>query len=75
MLENSQVQIAEQLIKQIENENPQSLMWLISSINRLLLTDKNFSLLEFQRIISLICPESRKSFEATMKTKELKTIN
>jgi len=74
MLENSQVQIAEQLIKQIETESPQSLMWLISSINRLLLTDKDFSLLEFQRIVSCICPESRESFDSIMEMKELKTI-
>ncbi len=74
MLENSTVHIAGQIIKQIENESPQSLMWLISSINRLLLTDKDFSLLEFQRIISCICPELRESFESIMEIKELKTI-
>jgi len=74
MLENSQVHIAEQLIKQIENENQQSLMWLISSINRLLLTDKDFSLLEFQRIVSCICPKTRESFESIMEMKELKIV-
>jgi hypothetical protein len=75
MLQNSTIFIAEKLIQQIDEESPQSSMWLISSINRFLKENPNMTLLEFKRRISVLIPETNNSFNEIMEEKGLKTIN
>lgn len=67
--------IATELIKQIEDESPQSFMWLLSAMNRFLLLNPSMSLLDFKRIIDETVPDSSDSFKSIMVLKGLKTVD
>lgn len=75
MCVNSTKFIAKQLIKQVDEKSPESLMWIISSINRFLILNPNTTLLEFQRTIIDSAPETFNSYTEIMEEKNLKTIN
>jgi hypothetical protein len=66
--------ITQQLVKQIEEESLESLMWFISCINRCLLVDENMSLLEFKNLFKEVCPERFADFKRIMNEKELSVI-
>lgn len=70
MSKNLTLIIAEQLIKQVEDESLESLMWFISSINRCLIVDGNMSLLEFKELVKRSCPERFDDFKRIMIEKE-----
>jgi hypothetical protein len=74
MSNNPTIQIAEHLLKQVENESPESLMWIISSINRMVLVDESMSLLEFKKFIGKSCPDTYNTFKSVMALKDLKTL-
>lgn len=67
--------IATELIKQIDSESPQCMMWMLSSMNRFLLLNPSMSLLEFKRIINETVPDSSDSFKSIMDMKGLKTVD
>tara|TARA_R110002050_G_scaffold585_3_gene4227 strand:+ start:10488 stop:10736 length:249 start_codon:yes stop_codon:yes gene_type:complete len=74
MSENATAFIATELIKQTEVESSQSLMWIISSMNRFLILNPEMSLLDYKRIIGNSAPETYKAFNDEMKIKNLKII-
>ena len=67
--------IAKELLKQIEKESLQSLMWMISAINRCLLVDETMTLLEFKDFAKNVCPERFADFESIMAMKNLDVVN
>ncbi len=67
--------IAQQLVKQVEEESLDSLMWFISCINRCLLVDENMSLLEFKDLVKEACPERFADFKRIMNEKKLSVID
>lgn len=75
MSKSPTVFIATELIKQIEDESPQSLMWLLSAMNRFLLLNPTMSLLEFKRIIHETAPDSSDLFKLITELKGLKTVD
>lgn len=75
MSKNATEFIAKELIKQIEKESPESLMWIISSMNRFLRLNPEMSLLEFKRIVGKTAPDTYNSFNSIMAIKDLKTID
>ena len=75
MSKNPTALIAEQLIKQTEAESPQSLMWMISAMNRFLLLNPSMSLLEFKRIVGQSAPDTYNTFTSIRNSKGLKTID
>lgn len=75
MSKNPTAFIATELIKQIDNESPQCMMWMISSMNRFLKLNPSMTLLEFKRIVGQAVPDSYNSFNSIMAMKDLKTID
>lgn len=75
MSKNPTAFIAKELIKQTEAESPQSLMWMISAMNRFLKLNPSMSLLEFKRIVGKSAPDTYNSFNSIMAMKDLKTID
>jgi hypothetical protein len=74
MSENATAFIATELIKQIEVESSQSLMWIISSMNRFLILNPEMSLLDYKRIVGNSAPDTYKVFNDEMKIKNLKIV-
>ena len=75
MSKNATEFIAKELIKQTENESPQSLMWMISAMNRCLIANPSMSLLDFKRVVGEVAPDTYHTFNAIRATKNLKTID
>lgn len=63
------------LLKQIEKENSQSFLWLVSAINRCLLENENMTLVEFKNLIKKSCVDSFDAFKITMQEKELHVVD
>jgi len=62
------------LFKQIEDESFQSLMWILSTINRSLIQNSEMSLSEFQRDIKTACPDFFEAYQSIMDDKNLKRV-
>lgn len=75
MSQNATLFIAEQLVKQVEEESLQSFMWFISAINRCLVVDENMSLLEFKNFVKEACPNRFEEFKRIMNEKELHVVD
>jgi hypothetical protein len=75
MSKKSTIFAAKILIKQINDESPQSIMWLISSINRMLIVDENISLSEFKNIVKEMCPKRFEEFKYFMNEKGLYVVD
>jgi len=75
MEQNPTAFIATELIKQIDDESPQCMMWLISSMNRFLILNPHMSLLEYKRIVGKSAPDTYNSFHSIIAMKDLKTID
>jgi len=74
-LNKPSLHIAKELIKQIEKQDAECLLWIVSSINRILLNDPSFSLLEYFDLICNVCPDITNQWKGIMISKELHVIN
>ena len=63
------------LLKQIENESTQSMLWLVSSVNKCLLENEDMSLIEFKNLIKLACPDFFTNYKRIMNEKRLTVID
>jgi len=71
---DSTLYIAKKLLKQIDEQSPEASLWLFSSINRILKTDKDYTLLEFYEILKNENQETFQSFKECTIEKGLKII-
>ena len=73
-MKNSTFEIAQDLLKQIDSENPQCSFWLFSAINRLLILDENLSLKDFFLELKELNPESFENFEIYAESIDIKIV-
>jgi hypothetical protein len=63
------------LLRQIDEESSQSMLWIISAINRCLIENKNMTLKEFKNLIKQSCSDFYNVYKACMYEKELCVID
>lgn len=75
MEKNPTIFIAKELVRQVESESPESLLWIISSINRCLSVNENMGLVEFKDLIKSSCPDFFDNYKQIMQDKNLVIID
>ena len=73
-MSNSRLYIAKQLLKQIDEVAPEASLWLFSSINRILKSNKKCTLLEFYEILKNENKETFQAFKECAIEKDIKII-
>ena len=73
-MSDSTLYIAKQLLKQLDKEAPEASLWLFSAINRILKSNKEYTLLEFYEILKNENHETFQAFKECTIEKDLKII-
>ena len=74
-MDNASLYIANELIKQINEKDSECFVWLVSSINRVLLNNRNCSLIDYFERICEVCPDITNDWKNIMLSKDLDVIN
>ncbi len=72
---NSTFQVAQELLKQIENTEESCAFWLHSAVNRFLIVDENMSLKDFKNELKELNKKSFSDFLKYAKRKNFKIVD